>query len=358
MLARCRLAVLASRVMPPACHTGAGGGAQPTAVGSAGSHRRWPGTGHDGRVTGRTTAPVAPGVEAIALPPPRDVGLLVVALVAVSTSGPIIASAAAPALAIAFWRNAMAGAVLLPWAALRRRSELRALDRRHWWLSLLAGLLLAGHFATWVPSVVLSSVASSTALVATQPVWAALIARARGRRVSGRVWLGIVVSVLGAALLTGADVRLSGRALLGDVLAILGGVLAAAYMTAGSAVRARVSTTTYTTVCYGCCALVLLAVCLVGGQRLGGYDAGTWVKLAALTLGAQLLGHSLVNVVLRTTSPTVVSLAILFEVPGAGLIAATWLHQVPSRWALPGLAVLLLGIAIVVRAGARAVPVE
>jgi drug/metabolite transporter (DMT)-like permease len=309
-------------------------------------------------VTGRTVAPATPRVEPMALPPPRDLALLVVAMGAVSTSGPIIAAAAAPALAIAFWRNAMAVAVLLPWAALRRRSEFRALDRRHWRLSLLAGLLLAAHFGTWVPSIVLSSVASSTALVCTQPVWAALIARAQGRRVSHRTWVGIVVAVLGAVLLTGADVRVSGRALLGDLLAILGGMLGAAYMTAGSTVRVRISTTTYTTICYGCCSLVLLVVCLVGGQRLGGYDAATWVKLVALTAGAQLLGHSLVNVVLRTTSPTVVSLAILFEVPGAALIAAVWLHQVPSPWALPGLAVLLLGIGIVVRGGGRAVPLE
>jgi drug/metabolite transporter (DMT)-like permease len=304
------------------------------------------------------TAPPAPGVEAITLPPPRDLLLLAVALAAVSTSGPIIVATAAPALAIAFWRNAMASGLLLPWALLRRRAELRALDRRQWWLSVLAGALLAGHFGTWVPSVTLSSVASATALVATQPVWAALLARAQGRRVSRGVWVGIAVAVLGAALLTGADVQLSGRALVGDLLALLGGMLAAAYVTAGGAVRVRVSTTTYTTICYGCCAVLLLGVCLVGGQRLGGYDAGTWLKLAALCLGAQLLGHSLVNVVLRSTSPTVVSLAILFEVPGAGIIAAVWLHQVPAVSAIPGLVVLLIGIALVVRAGARAVPVE
>ena len=123
-------------------------------------------------------------------------------------------------------------------------------------------------------------------------------------------------------------------------------------------VRARVSTTSYTTICYGCCSLALLAVCLVAGAPLGGYRAGAWLKLAALTAGAQLLGHSLVNVVLRTTSPTVVSLAILFEVPGAAVIAAVWLGQLPAPPALPGLGLLLLGIGIVVRAGARAVPVE
>jgi drug/metabolite transporter (DMT)-like permease len=296
--------------------------------------------------------------ETIAMPPPRDAALLAVALAAVSTSAPLIAATAAPALAIACWRNLMAGGLLLPIAALRRRAEIRGLDRRQWGLCLLSGALLAGHFATWVPSVTLTSVASSTALVATQPVWAALLARAAGRQIARPVWVGILVAVVGAALLTGADVSLSGRALLGDLLALVGGALAAAYVTAGAAVRVRISTTSYTTICYSTCALLLLAGCLLSGQRLTGYDGETWLRLVALTLGAQLLGHSLVNVVLRTTSPTVVSLSILLEVPGAGIIAAVWLHQLPPVTALPGLLVLLAGLALVVRAGARAVPVE
>jgi drug/metabolite transporter (DMT)-like permease len=296
--------------------------------------------------------------EAVTVPPARDVALLAVAVAAVSTSAPLIAATAAPALAIAAWRNLMSAGVLVPVALVTRRAEIRTLGRRGWGLSLLAGVLLAGHFAAWVPSVTLTSVASSTALVATQPVWAALLARAAGQQVGRQAWVGILVAVAGAAMVTGADVTLSARAVAGDLLALLGGILAAAYVTAGAAVRVRVSTTTYTTVCYSACALLLAAICLAAGQPLTGYDANTWLKLVALTVGAQLLGHSLVNVVLRTTSPTVVSLAILFEAPGAALIAAVWLHQLPPVSVLPGIVVLLAGLAIVIRAGARAVPVE
>jgi drug/metabolite transporter (DMT)-like permease len=296
--------------------------------------------------------------EAVTVPPRRDAALIAVAVAAVSTSGPLIAATAAPALAIAAWRNLMASGVLLPIALVTRRAEIRSLDRREWRLSLLAGTLLAAHFAAWVPSVTLTSVASSTALVATQPVWAALLALAAGRQVGRPIWVGILVAVAGAAIITGADVTLSARAVAGDLLAVLGGMLAAGYVTAGAAVRVRISTTAYTTVCYSTCAVLLVIVCLAARQPLAGYSAGTWLKLAALTAGAQLLGHSLINVVLRSTSPTVVSLAILFEAPGAALIAAVWLHQLPPVSALPGIAVLLAGLAIVVRAGARAIPVE
>ena len=179
-----------------------------------------------------TARPLAPGVVR---PPTRDLGVLAVALLAVSTSGPLIAATAVPALAIAFWRNAMASVVLAPVVLLRRRAELRALDRRERGLALLAGLLLALHFATWIPALSYTSVASATALVATQPVWSALIAKLRGEPVGARVWTGIAVAIAGALLLTGADLQVSGRALFGDGLAVVGGAFAAMYMTAGSA---------------------------------------------------------------------------------------------------------------------------
>ena len=298
----------------------------------------------------------------VARPQGTDAVLLTIALVAVSTSGPLIAATAVPALAIAFWRNAMAAGVLVPTALLTCRDELRGLDRRELRLIALAGLMLALHFATWIPALSYTSVASATALVATQPVWAALLSGLRGVPVGRPVWIGIAVAMSGALLLTGVDLQVSGRALLGDGLALVGGAFAAAYMVAGSEVRRSVSTTTYTTLCYSVTAVLLLVVCVVGGQSLGGYALEDWLKLAALTVGAQLLGHSLFNRVLRTTSPTVVSLSILLEIPGAALIAAVFLGQVPPLMALPAALLLLVGLGLVIRAGSRgttpSVPVE
>jgi drug/metabolite transporter (DMT)-like permease len=295
-------------------------------------------------------------------PQGADAVLLSVALVAVSTSGPLMAATAAPALAIAFWRNALATGVLLPVVLTRLRSELLGLDRRERRLAALAGLLLALHFGTWVPALSYTSVASATALVATQPVWAALLSGARGVPVGRGVWIGIAVAMSGALLLTGVDLQVSGRALLGDALALAGGAFAAAYMTAGSEIRRSVSTTTYTALCYGTTALVLLVVCLVGRQALTGYDAETWIKLVAITAGAQLLGHSLFNRVLRSVDPTTVSLSILLEIPGAALIAAIFLGQTPPLLAVPAAVLLVTGLGIVIRASSRgttpSVPVE
>jgi drug/metabolite transporter (DMT)-like permease len=306
----------------------------------------------------RSAPPAAEPAHELALPSRADLALIVVAVGAVSTSGPLIAAAAAPALAIAFWRNGLAAVVVLPFALIRNRAELRGLATREWRLAIVAGCLLAAHFATWIPSLRYTTVASSTALVATQPVWSALFARSRGAVIARSAWIGIALAVLAAALLTGLDVRVSGRALGGDLLALAGGVLAAGYVTAGATVRRTVTTTTYTAVCYSTTALLLLVVCLVGGQRLHGYSGTDWVRIAALTAGAQLLGHSVFNRVLRTTSATIVSLSILFEVPGATLLAALFLHQHVRVEQIPAALLLLGGVALVIRSGTRSMPAE
>lgn len=289
-----------------------------------------------------------PGV--VDRPPRADVLLMSVGLLAVSTSGPLMAAIVAPSLAVAFWRNLLAVAVVGPLALVTRRRELRAMTTRERRWALGSGLLLAAHFATWVPSLRFTSVASATAIVCTQPVWVALLARATGHVVPRRTWLGMGISVVGVALLTGVDFSLDPRALVGDLLALLGGVFAALYTVAGAEVRRTVSTTSYTTICYSTAAAGLLAGALLGGVDLWGYDGRTWLQLLALTLGAQLLGHTVFNLVLRTTSPTVVSLFLLLEVPGAAVIAAVALGQVPPLAAVPAGLLLLVGLGIVVSA--------
>ncbi|SCL54219.1 DMT family transporter [Micromonospora peucetia] len=293
--------------------------------------------------------------------PPLDpvtTGALALAVVAVSSSAPLVAFAAAPALAVAFWRNLLSVVVLGPFSMARRRAEFRSLTvgagRREGVYCMLSGVALAAHFATWMPSTRLTSVAAATALCATQPVWQGLIARVQGRRLPGVVWAGIAVAVAGAGVATGADFAVSGRAVAGDLLAVAGGMFAAVYTAFGERARTTISTTTYTTICYGVCALLLLLVCLVGGVPLTGFDAGSWAAVLALVAGAQLLGHSMFNYALRKVSATTVSVLVLLEAPGAALLGWAWLGQLPGVTALLGLALLLAGVAVVVLGGARA----
>lgn len=280
---------------------------------------------------------------------PGDLIVLVVAVGFITTSGPIIVACTAPALAIAFYRCFLGAGATGAWLAIRERRFAAGVTARQWRLSALAGVLLAAHFATWVPSLRFTTVASSTALVATQPAWAAVIARISGTAIPRRVWFGIGVALVGILVLTGVDFALDPRSLIGDGLALVGAILAAAYVSVGERVRPGLDTGPYTFVVYGVSALALLGVVLVAGASLGPYSARDWWLIIALTVLAQLLGHTLVNRSLRTVTATVTSLAILLEPIGATILAAVWLGQIPPWQVIPALALVLGGMVIVVR---------
>ena len=287
--------------------------------------------------------------------PKWEYALLAVAVIGISSSGPIAAVAAAPALAIAFWRNAMGTVLIAGHAALRPRPRLT-------WRQVagcaLAGAFLAAHFALWIPSLDLTSVAASTALVCSAPLWSALIARASGRRVPAAAWIGMAVALAGVVVISGVDVSGSPRALVGDLLALAGGAFMAAYLACGEHVRGTLDTTTYTLLCYGTAAIVLLILCLATGSSLGGYGAATWVALLALTVGGQLLGHTLFNRALHWLSGPTVATVTLLEVPGAALIAAVFLRQAPGPLTWVGIVVILLGLWLAVRATGKPVTAE
>jgi drug/metabolite transporter (DMT)-like permease len=226
------------------------------------------------------------------------------------------------------------------------------------WLALAAGLALAVHFGTFIPSLSYTSVASAAALVCTQPIWAGVIGWFLGERLPGRAWAGVGVCLLGVLLMTGVDISISGDALLGDGLALAGGLFGGVYIVLGGFARRGLSTLDYTVVCYGTCALWLLPVCVLTGTALAGYSGEDWLRIAAITVLGQLVGHSLFNFVLRSISPTMVALGGLFTVPLAAILAAVALGETPPAAAIPAMVALVAGTALVINARARAAAVS
>jgi drug/metabolite transporter (DMT)-like permease len=297
----------------------------------------------------RPEATSAPSVDG----PGVTFALIAVAITGISFSAPLVVAITVPALAVAFWRNAFGAILSAPYVLVRDRQEWLGLfhgSRARLITAAVAGVALAVHFALWIPSLRMTSIAASTALVTTTPIWTVVLDRLRGRPVPRGVLVGVAVAMCGVLLVTGVDAGRSGRALVGDLIALLGGMAGAVYVTMGESARRSMSTATYTLAAYSVCSVVLLAVCLVAGQSIAGpgYDAKTWGQLLLLTLCAQLLGHTLLNRALASAGATTVSLAILLEAPGAALVAWVWLGQEPPALIIPGAALVLVGIALVV----------
>ncbi|MFG2350746.1 DMT family transporter [Streptomyces phaeochromogenes] len=291
---------------------------------------------------------------------PLSIAAMAVAVVSISATAPLTAAATASPLAMAFWRNALGFATLGPFLLILRRREVvrvvrgeRGLLRREQWRPMVFGFLaataLALHFAAFMTSTQLTSVAMSTALVATQPVWQALIAAGQGVRASRRTWAGLTLAVVGAAAAAGVDIQSGSRtALLGDLLALAGAVAQAGYAALSEKSRADVSTPLYSTVTSLVCGLELLAACWLFDIQLTGFDRTTQLSLLGLLILPQLLGLGALNFVLGRTSATTMSVLLLLETPVAALMAWSLMDQGVAAATVPGLLLIIIGVTVVV----------
>jgi drug/metabolite transporter (DMT)-like permease len=242
-------------------------------------------------------------------------------------------------LAISFWRCAAGAIVLLPFA----RAGLGALEPGTWRMPVVAGAFLAVHFATWITSLELTTVASSVLLVSTTPIFVALAAwLLLKERVQARGWAGVLLAFAGTVLVAGGD--LSGSSLDGNILALVGGATAAGYVLAGRRARQGIGILEYAVIAYASAGVLLLLSCLGGGVELWGYDARTWWAIAGIVIGPQLLGHTMINLVLKDIDVTTVSVSIMAEPVIATALAFLLFDEVPPALLYPGGAAILAGI--------------
>lgn len=292
-------------------------------------------------------AEALPGSLERGAPHPQDLGILGVAVLGASSAPPLMAAIAAPALAIAFWRNMMALPVVIPLALWHGRGDVRKLSARTLGVIAFAAIMLGTHFTAMAAALDRTSVASAATLVCSQSIWAALFAGMLGERLSRRAWVGTLVAFSGVVVVTGADASFAAQSLGGNMLALLAGAAGGAYIVAGGEVRRTIGTSLYTALCYAICAGVLAGALVTADQPFFGFPTSAWVQLVALTLLAQLVGHSLFNLVMRSVTASFVSLTQLLTVPLAMAIAAIALEQPPRATVVPGAALMLLGIAVV-----------
>ncbi len=283
-------------------------------------------------------------------------------ILAVSTSSIFIryAQADAPSIVIAAGRLTFATIILAAIALLRHRTELRTLTRKELGLALLSGFFLAIHFATWITSLEYTSVASSVVLVATSPLWVALLSPLTIREPVARpVFLGMGLALVGGTVVglsdsctwTGNSMAcppfsefVAGDAFLGDFLALAGAWTGAGYLLIGRRLREKMSLIPYIFVVYGMAAVILNIFMFSAKESLSGHPPKVYLWLLLLALVPQLLGHSTFNWALRYLSAAYVSITLLGEPIGSAILAYFFLREVPSALMVFGAILILVGI--------------
>lgn len=288
------------------------------------------------------------------LPARPDLIRLLIGICGIGSSGPLIALSAMPVPTLIFWRNLGGSLMTFPFAL---RHSLHRTGAK--W-AILAGVVLSIHFIGFFFSMRMTSVTAGTAIVATQPIFAAFFVKLTGGHIPAKAWFGMLISFSGVLLVTGIDLHLDRRSFLGDLSALISGALAAAYMLIGSRAQQTLATTSYTTICYFVCAITALPIALISGNEIIHFVAREWWILLGLIIGAQILGHTMFNITLKRVSPAVVSMIVFFEVPVAALLSLIFkIGKQPTFSIIPGVILILLGcILVVLRTRPESVMVE
>lgn len=282
--------------------------------------------------------------------------VLVGGLLAVSTAAPLVRLAMAAAsdrsvgfsLLLAAARLTLAALFLLPqWRTVAAHPP----PKLAWRYAIAAGLALAVHFAVWILSLAYTSVAASTTLVTTNPIWVALLSWwVWGETLTRRTLAGIGLALVGAILIGGGDTQTTAAAsnpLLGNVLALVGAWAVSFYLLLGrEAQRQGLGIGSYITVAYSTAAIALLPLPFLAQATPWQYPLPVYGYILLTTLIPQLIGHTSLNWLVRWVTPTLITLVILFEPVIASLLAWFLFTEVPSVSVLAGAVLILLGVAI------------
>lgn len=273
--------------------------------------------------------------------------LVGIAVLLFSTS-PVLARWAAATITaheITAGRMLIAGVVVMA-VAILRRDPLPV--RRDWGRFALFGLVAAAHFGFYVASLDYTTIAHSLALVYTAPIFVAIFSWVFLREgLDRRKWLGVVVAVVGVAVLAGFEPTFNRRMLFGDLLALGSAVCFGLYSVAGRSQRHRYGLFAYAGTVYMIAALWLLPLAALNFSA-GGYTTAAIASVAALGLLPLGLGHTLYNAALRRTRATYVNLIATQEVTGGIILGILLLGELPSMSSVVGVLITLLGIVLVI----------
>lgn len=265
-----------------------------------------------------------------------------IATIAVSTSAILIRYAESGPLTIAFYRMLFTTLILSPWLILYRLDELKGLKKSDWLRLAFVGLVLAAHFAFWITSVNMTTVANSVVLVSTHPLMVAAIAALFLKEFPSKVaLLGGFAATFGIVLMFFGEISMVG--LTGNLFALIGALAGGIYIVAGRSERKKLSTISYCFVVYGFTMIFLAPLAFFESGFVPSAQID-WLLFLTMALVPGILGHTLYNYALGKVPAFFVSTALVGEPVLSSLFAWLLLSEIPSEWTLIGAPLVFVGI--------------
>src|SRR5215207_446226 len=270
-----------------------------------------------------------------------------VGVLALSFSAMFVRWANAPGPITAFYRLFFSIFLLFPFFLARARHN-PAVQSRSIWFPILAGVFTACDLGLWTASLSYTTASNATLLGNTAPLWVALgtwlILK---QKLTPGFWRGLIVTLLGTALIMGTDFILHPRFGMGDAMAVFTGVFYGGYFLFTEKSRTYFDPVSHIWL-VGIGATISLFILNTALQNpMTGYPTQTWLVFLATAVVSQLIGYMSLAYALGHLPASVVSPTMILQPIITTLLAIPLLGEIPSLWQGIGGAVALMGIYIV-----------
>ena len=275
---------------------------------------------------------------------------LIVGMFAISTSAILIrwTSNETEPLVIGSYRQTFATLLFVPFLIKDKAQELSSLPRTRITEMIVTGILLGAHFGFFISSVKATSVAASVLLGTCHIIYVAIIGWILfGESLTRSGILGTCLALSGIVILFWGDLVQDPGNFDGNVLAFISGILAGFYYLGGRKLRKEISLPTYALVVYFSSAITMWIVVMVQDLEYVNIPKSDFQLFFLMALVPTLLGHTMQNWALAFLPAYVVSITLLAEPVGSGILAWHFFDEVPSLGVFIGGLIVLFGVCMV-----------
>lgn len=244
----------------------------------------------------------------------------------------------------AFYRMAIATAIILPFAIYKKKLHLE--NFKMLLPIAVCGILFASDIAVWNISIQNSSATQATLLTNLSPIWVGvfslLFLSFRPRK---SFWLGTLIALIGMTVFVGIDTILNLQLDFAFFLGILSGVLYALYILVSKSVLEKLEVVTFITYSMIFSTIFLFLINVAFGEQFFGFSNKGWISLFIQGIVCQLIAWLLISYSTKNMRATRVSLSLLSQAIFATLLAAIFINENITSVQMIGSVIILVGIA-------------
>lgn len=272
---------------------------------------------------------------------------LALGILALGFSAIFVSWANAPGPVFGMYRIGLSTIFLIPFVIFRKRTK-TLISASILLFPFLGGIFTALDHGVWNTAVIYTSAANATLLGNTAPLWVALFAWLVWReKLKFAFWIGLVLTLAGAAFVLGSDFLRQSTFGLGDLLAITAGIFYAGYFLVTQKARVHWHTLPYIWIVGLVASLSLLTTNLVSGLPVSGYSSQTYLAFLGAALVSHTGGYLAVAYALGHLPASLVAPSMIGQPVVTALLAIPLLGENLQASQVVGGAAVLIGIYLV-----------